>query len=130
MKNQFATYEISLKLKELGFNEECLAFFLMRNDLRIKEYKESGNKNSAFYNNTVCSAPLYQQIIDWFREKYNIHILVSGRLIDSPESKVYVWEIYGDFKELPEELYDGINKDYYKAREQAILKAIELIKNK
>lgn len=27
MKAQFVTYEIALKLKELGFDEECLAHF-------------------------------------------------------------------------------------------------------
>ena len=28
MKDQFVTYEIALKLKELGFDEECFAYYL------------------------------------------------------------------------------------------------------
>ena len=28
MKEQFVTYNIALKLKELGFDEECLAYYI------------------------------------------------------------------------------------------------------
>jgi hypothetical protein len=75
---EFIPYEEALALKELGFDEPCFAFYLA-GAIRYKEYKDSQNKNSAFYNNTVASIPLYQQAFRWFREKYgccgytNIH---------------------------------------------------------
>ena len=31
MKKEFVTYEIALELKELGFDEPCLAFFEINN---------------------------------------------------------------------------------------------------
>ena len=30
MKEQFVTYEIALKLKELGFDEPCIAYYFNR----------------------------------------------------------------------------------------------------
>jgi hypothetical protein len=69
MEKEFIPYEQALALKELGFDEPCFAFYLA-GAIRYKEYKDSQNKNSAFYNNTVASIPLYQQAFRWFREKY------------------------------------------------------------
>ena len=72
MIKQFVTYEMALKLKELGFDEECFALYrngrlyLMCNFLKINSTKES-----------VISAPLWQQVIDWFREEYDIHVGVT-----------------------------------------------------
>lgn len=71
MEKEFIPYEQSLALKELGFDEPCFAFYLA-GAIRYKEYKDSQNKNSAFYNNTVASIPLYQQAFRWFREEYGI----------------------------------------------------------
>ena len=133
MKEQFVTYEIALKLKYLGFDEECLG------DYYIIPSDKTPNPNGEFLGlkyedvssyTRLVSASLWQQAIDWLREKHNIHIVVSGKLIDSSEHKIYPWEIYGDFEELPGEPYEGLDKDYYRAREQAILKAIELCQKK
>ena len=69
MNEQFVTYDIALKLKELCFNEECLGFYHGRtfNEERFKRY---------LYENTI-SAPLWQQVIDWFRKSWKIHIEIS-----------------------------------------------------
>jgi hypothetical protein len=72
MNKEFIPYEQALELKELGFNEPCLSYYLA-GGIRFKEYKDSQNKNSAFYNNTVCSIPLYSQAFRWFREKYGLY---------------------------------------------------------
>jgi hypothetical protein len=72
MEKEFVPYEQALALKELGFDEPCIAYYLA-GGIRFKEYKDSQNKNSSFFNNTVCSIPLYQQAFRWFREKYNLY---------------------------------------------------------
>ena len=36
MKSQFATYEIALKLKELGFDEECFGYYTPMKDWMMK----------------------------------------------------------------------------------------------
>jgi hypothetical protein len=84
MENEFLKYEESLALKELGFDEKCLAsfytyadenFVLNKYDYRGKfniNYSEDDdyiiNTNKKYY----ISAPLYQQAFRWFREKYNL----------------------------------------------------------
>ena len=155
MEKQFVTFEIALKLKELGFNKPCLASYYTddeRNyakdgtyDCRQKisssidfdPFKEEFdnfyiNSNETYY----VSAPLWQQVIDWFREKHNLSI-DSPKLdewnpgkwsvkLESLDKKIILeehvgqpyWRIYRCFD------------SYEKAREQAILKAIELCKDK
>lgn len=131
MKNQFVTYEIALKLKELGFDAKC--FMIFNED---KELEECINVNTCKlhlkdYNNfkglpNIISAPLWQQVIDWLIEKYNIHIYIDfydglyGFAIKLNKEKLY--NRCGSFE-------PGF-KNYPEAREQAILKAIELCQNK
>ena len=77
MNKEFISYEQALALKELGFDEPCLAFW-------------DGKNTDAFYFNNIrdasgdyvpfqkhdrlkwFGAPLYQQAFRWFREKYGI----------------------------------------------------------
>lgn len=74
---QFCMHGISLKLKELGFNEECLAYY----HNHVEPYLvKNGNftKNSEqnlYYDD--CTAPLWQQVIDWFRDDKKINIEIT-----------------------------------------------------
>jgi len=76
----FTEYKEALELKELGFDEPCFAYYLA-GGIRFKEYKDSQNKNSAFYNNTVCSIPLYQQAFRWFRKNYNAVVVIQPHIV-------------------------------------------------
>lgn len=69
MKNLFVSYEIAKQLKEKGFDETCIA---ISNGERIF-YGEFHNKH-AYYERGLI---LFQQVIDWFREKQNIRIVDS-----------------------------------------------------
>jgi hypothetical protein len=70
MKNEFIPFQQALELKELGFDEPCFG----------KIYADGGSEQLSYpYKNsdqigkvTSCSAPLYQQVFRWFREKYGI----------------------------------------------------------
>lgn len=71
MEKEFLPYELALKLKELGFNEDCFAWYDANsfNDIELEfEYKN----NKDLYFKESCTAPLWQQVFDWFREKYNL----------------------------------------------------------
>ena len=84
MKKEFVTYEIALELKELGFDEPCLAFFEINNthqpqNLRYflktavnREYIENTKILKYIYGENSLLAPLYQQAFRWFREKYGL----------------------------------------------------------
>ena len=65
--------------------------------------------------------PLWQQAIDWLREKHDIDIELP---YGGNKDKYYVF--------VQEYIYEGKDPKqftYYGAREQAILKAIEIIKS-
>ena len=126
MKEQFCSYEISLKLKELGFNEDCFGWYTSYASARLANNNKPflGNYNPNTDYKFGCFAPLYQQIIDWFREKHGIWIFVDLTY----DFSSYSPRIYKKGKTFS--FHDNEYSSYYEAREQAILKCIELLKNK
>lgn len=67
---EFAPYELALELKQLGFDELCLGYYLA-STLFIS--------NDNVYNSTdipVIKAPLYSQAFRFFREKYDLHVQI------------------------------------------------------
>lgn len=118
----FVTYEIALKLKDLGFNESCLAAF--RNDeyndlITLTEDVLDGDF-IIFTSGSNIKAPLWQQVIDWFREKFDYH--VTYNVLESDGEVRYIFkggEYQSRFKVLSK------RKDFYEAREYAIINVIE-----
>jgi len=72
MEKEFVTYEQALALKELGFNEECMAGYDKEdNTLYIAYLINAGVQfNSHYYD----KAPLKQQVFRWFREEYGYDV--------------------------------------------------------
>ena len=83
MEKEFIPYEQALKLKELGFDKECLKRY----------YEKELVGNGGYFPNSI-KAPLYQQAFRWFREKYRLDGHVT-------------------FKESPTNKIEGINSVYY-----------------
>lgn len=71
MEKEFIPYEQALILKELGFDELCLARFDGGGFRMLPAYAPL--KNSEIKEAWFCVAPLYQQAFDWFRIRYNIN---------------------------------------------------------
>ena len=117
-KEQFVSYEIALAMKELGFDEECLGYY--RNDSKSLFIGE----DSRVQKDSIQS-PLLQQCIDWFREKHNLHIAIKTEY-----NGTFIITIYNMNR--PQKANQSFYQynTYQEAREQAILKAIELCKNK
>ena len=80
MEKEFVSYEIALKLKNLGFDEPCITYYYeltsnIRTHLAIdirNAWTYSGNKKLGF-----TLAPLYQQVFKWFRNKYDIDFSID-----------------------------------------------------
>jgi hypothetical protein len=130
MKEQFVTYEIGLKLKEIGFNEECMAGYLLQTATLFSDIPHTldGNIHKNSEGSFTC-APLWQQVIDWFREKCEIEIIVEK----GPDDIGYSYHIYyktdGKYRELSgfghhEEV--EIEYDHYYARKKAIEHGLKL----
>jgi hypothetical protein len=89
-EKDFVPYEQALALKELGFDEPCLAHLIGFGDGTIENGLYKINQQQVFYPNDytssddkaeelglhpfgMCGVPLYQQAFRWFREKYGYY---------------------------------------------------------
>lgn len=75
MNKEFIPYSEALELKELGFNEPCLAFYDGKGTQQIyfNSYRNGSGDYEPFKKSerlTWFGAPLYQQAFRFFREKY------------------------------------------------------------
>ena len=62
LKDYFVSQEQAVSLKELGFKDECLAW-----------YRENGDFNTNLaYKNISTSAPLIAQAMDWLSSELNV----------------------------------------------------------
>lgn len=122
MKHLFVPYELALKLKEKGFNEECLSRFF-GDKLTITTTfgcKNSDDVPEQF--NFKCTAPLYQQVIDWFREKHNRQIEILWR----GDVSAFCYKI-GTFRYGSHSFSKKDYDDYYECMTDAIEETLKLI---
>jgi hypothetical protein len=129
----FAPYEQSLELKELGFNEPC--FGLYHKD---KTFYPTQCKSHEEYHGQVCSAPLYQQAFRFFREKHGLEIILRPDAINAPEKKLREYVILSYDKNWVLEpiaephwwIRKGLFKTYEEAELACLKKLIEIVKTK
>ena len=144
MEKYFVNYKQALKLKELGFDEECLAYYdgwngnthLIINDelspkflvrffnLFKRKKHQTYSQDYVEYLNGFCTAPLKSQVFDWFRMEYKLKGYVEPveYLDGTPET--YMWFVYNNCNSGNEQL------TYEEAEELCIDKLIEIVKNK
>jgi hypothetical protein len=135
MKNLFVPYEIAKSLKEKGFVEPCFSYYMCYNLIKFPDkYKEPDlidfviddviNKID-FYNHNqhemTVSAPLYQQVTDWFREKHEIEIYCLKQIEEDEYGGIVRWSGVEDISS------KSCFPDYCQALEAAILEALKLI---
>jgi hypothetical protein len=152
MREIFVPKDIAQKLKEKGFDEDCLAMYNDRyhkGELTVIGQHEgsgvTGDSNSNFNNNQrdfeVCTAPTFEQVQNWFREKHNLHFYVV------PYGDMRTWSISGlegwefpnmariDKKERDDRLFYDVRQKYmnvkfntyYEALTEAINEGLKVI---
>jgi hypothetical protein len=140
MNNEFCTYEQSLELKKMGFNEPCLACYNKEGKLLAGTtlgyeatdwvYKQEDMDDV----HAQCIAPLKSQVFKWFRKEYNLCYDIFDITIQSGEYDGYRWK-YGIYKPQHED-YVYIDNSllgfiaYEEAESFCIDKIIELVKKK
>ena len=78
MNKEFVPYELALKIKELGFDEPCLAvynnpdFKWVRHLFGWEDDELENVTNTKFANEGFVTTPTYSQCFRWFREKYDM----------------------------------------------------------
>lgn len=74
MKDQFVTYEIAKRLKELGFNEPCFGIYGESGELIIDDDWLYATNQDTMSETKNPTAPLWQQAVDYLRKKYKIAV--------------------------------------------------------
>ena len=123
MEKGLATYQQSLRLQKLGFDEPCFGYYvdgeLRGVNLGIEElggvepyYQRLGfhtlsNHDIDNPNKIVVTAPTFSQCFKWFRDKYNlkswieeytknkyIYEIRPHKITDYKEGEIYVYATY------------------------------------
>jgi hypothetical protein len=134
MIKDFTSYQQALKLKELGFNEQCVAFFqkeyhevtpVMVDD--NDQYRLTGwrtCKNSEIPEH-YTAAPTFSQAFRFFREKYSLYHTID-------KQGYWFFEIKKDegFGDLTEVIVSYDYNSYEEAELACIDKLIEIVETK
>jgi hypothetical protein len=130
MEKEFVTYKQALALKELGFDEDCLASFFIPNLHSIKFTATTKRNSTLLMGGLGCTAPLKQQVLRWFREKYDLFGCIDLH-INTPSH----WYVRIDVIEINDFIYHSEDEHTYfttyeEAENACIDKLIELTKTK
>ena len=122
MKNEFIPYEQALELKELGFDEPCLAFY----NGKFLESTDYNFDNSTPKDIGLCIvAPTFSQAFRWFREKHGLVGIIKFGTND------FTYNVYNeDGMGLLTKESLNFNGNYEEAELACLKKLIEIAKNK
>ena len=141
MEKEFVPYELALDLKELGFDEPCFATYRTHavGSKKPFEYDLDYHTKVEMSSNVIpinseyteeskwISAPLYQQVFRWFREKYKL-----DKTIDSWTEQPMDGEIWDKAYQyfIDGEAYHPYFKTEEEAELECLKKLIEIVKEK
>lgn len=138
MIKEFVVYEQALALRELGFDEPCMGYYMGKD----KEVYISNEEIQAPFEPNLDSkimfrAPLYSQCFRWFRKKYNLFHNIWNYTHGEPTDLIpngFTFSIDEDWITIIGKKEDGYFEKYYNTYEEAeetcINKLIEIVKNK
>lgn len=144
MNEDFAPFELAVKLKEKGFDRPCIYAYCEQGGWnKYRQVHEpithilrtDGNPFGSFYcgknwnvkyetnkNKIRCSAPTIPQVLKWLREKKKIHIEVMFIRPLYNRAKYYITDIDGSRGN-----FMDVADASYKTYEQAALAGIEYV---
>lgn len=125
---EFVTFEISKKLKEKGFKEECLCHYIgedlvynIERPMTNNQLWFCHNKYDNIWHRDNVDAPTISQVLEWLRKKKKIHL----ELVIGVDAK-YMCDIY-KIDVRPIECLGST--EYSKTYEEAALAGIEYVLN-
>lgn len=149
MEKEFVTYEQAVALKELGFDEPCIFFYIDRQNWGVlgqAGYYNNGfswcNENQfTFAENKnmrqSITRPTYSQAFRWFREE--CHLWSEIKVEDSVKigDHTFYWSIFGGHQTFKDTLMircltdsdvDGkVYKTYEESESECLDKLIEIV---
>ena len=122
MEKEFVPYELSLRMKRLGVDENCFGTYGKLNNYELHLFKQPRFIDYEHANS--CVAPLYQQAFKWFRENHGLdyEIPYAG---NKGEYHAFVEKyVYGNNRNSPSVF------SYDDAQQECLIKLIEIVENK
>jgi len=132
LQKDFAPYEPSLDMKELGFDEPCFGEYRQWDGnepwLQLYQDLDGCSTDPADYEYTQeALAPTFSQAFRWFRKKYKIHSVINLTIIGT-----WYFELYDLNDKRNAEI--KTNQNEFKTPEEAelacLIKLIQIVKNK
>jgi len=121
MEKEFIPYEQALELKELGFDEPCFKIYNIK-DEKLETWEI---KNSWLNGDLSITAPLYQQVFRWFREKHKLQAEILWR----GDMNCFCYKT-GKFKQGSHDFSKDDYNTYEEAELECLKKLIEIVKEK
>ena len=124
LQKDFLPYELSLKMKQLGFDEPCMYYVDEQNNSFIYNFQTHPDEFIEWCGVTVISTPLFQQAFRWFREKYQLHSTIT-----SISQESWQWHITKPGESLGK-MYQEDFYTYEEAELACLFKLIDIVENK
>ena len=129
LQKDFLPYELSLKMKSIGFDEPCLAIYD-----NITDENDKDDSDRFFYIRTegwpkelfdkVTPVPLFSQCFRWFREKYDLHHVIHNFTSLKGTDEEYLAEVGK-----ADDTFSSC-RTYEEAELECLKKLIEIVKQK
>ena len=124
MEKEFIPYEIALAMKGLGFDEPCLARYLIVTFWeRVTGEIKLQMSDCAINEKYLIKAPLYQQAFRWFREKHHHYAFLQPTSDSISEN--YCFKILDQYSG---KFYSKSYENYEEAELECLKKLIKIIK--
>jgi hypothetical protein len=133
MEKEFVSYELAIKLEELGFDEPCCGFY----DHMIKEIDtiSADACERLCKHHTHIKAPTWQSAFRWFREEYNLFGKIYIVNFGADEYSFDIYDLYEEKTKYDNFIgagtsYSGTFDTYEEAELVCLTKLIEIVEQK
>jgi hypothetical protein len=153
LEKEFVTYDLALRLKVLGFEESCLAYYESQDKNLVINYNnlpltEEQKKKPGLYTidnrngvlpQWAVAGPTWQATFKWFRDKHDLHswTMLHNGYIDEDFNITYKiidvegnWYYCDKFFERTKTGFNGLYKTYEEAEQSCLKKLIEIVESK
>lgn len=117
MQSQFIPKEEAIQLRRLGFDHKCLAWYFEKSTVKVPTETRAFWQNWNGATKIRVSAPLWQQVFDWFRERYQYEVNITKQIEEDTYGVTVGWE----------GVEDSFSQTYYKTYQQARIAAIRIM---
>lgn len=135
LQKEFLPYDLSLRLKALGFDEPCIYYVDKNNNSYIYNFQTHPDEFIEWCGVNVIPTPTFSQCFRWFREKYNLfgkfYIINFG----ADEYSFNIYDLYEEKYKYENFIgagasYTGTFDTYEEAELACLEKLIEIVESK